>query len=163
MASLHHFYKQLGCSAEPFHFYGYSNFLGLIKHHHNHTQQCYLKNLKARTKDHLELWRTKKASPGQVLGHLVVGAGDECCGVHARRVRLGCHGKRPQSHRPQDLVHQQAQRYCLGTAPERNCQLWLYKMYGLTESFPTGYITLLLLLINKFNNRNIKVHLVLRI
>lgn len=53
-------------------------------------------------------------SPGQVFRHCVVRTGDEGGGVCARRVRLRCHGKRPQSNGPQQLEHKHAQEHRLG-------------------------------------------------
>lgn len=44
--------------------------------------------------------------PGQIFGHLFVGAGDKGSGVCARRVGLGRHGERSQSHSPQQREHQ---------------------------------------------------------
>lgn len=45
--------------------------------------------------------------PGQIFGHLFVGAGDKGSGVCARvGVGLGRHGERSQSHSPQQREHQ---------------------------------------------------------
>ena len=53
-------------------------------------------------------------SPGQISSHRVVRASDEGGGVCARRVRLRCHGKRPQSNSPQQLEHKHTQEHRLG-------------------------------------------------
>lgn len=53
-------------------------------------------------------------SPGQVSSHRVIRASDEGGRVCARRVRLRCHGKRPQSNSPQQLEHKHTQEHRLG-------------------------------------------------
>ena len=51
----------------------------------------------------------KRVSPCQVFGHRVIGTRDEGGRVCARRVRLGRHGERSQTNRPQQLEHEPAQ------------------------------------------------------
>lgn len=53
-------------------------------------------------------------SPGQVFSHCVVRTSDKGGRVCARRVRLRCHGKRPQSNSPQQLEHKHTEEHRLG-------------------------------------------------